>query len=222
MFVSADEECSGMPNSQDPASSAAVAAAATAANAYYDQMFSSANADWLGLMSRSWKNYASFGPNVALQLLNGQPAINAASLATGVIMSDPSTDGSGSGTGTAGGGSTAAAAVTPDDIAFAKYFGSTPRFKTYTGLLPKVGSSMSLVMGGQNRALPVGGGRYPAATPLQAYGNPLSCASPTGVLAAGAASVLGGNSGVVFGVLGLLALAGLGYWAEHSKTKGRR
>lgn len=224
MFVSADNECAGLPNSQDPASSAAVASSSASAQAYYDQMLQNANSDWLSLLSRSWQSYASLGPQVGIQLLNGQPKINAVSLATGVIISDPvgttetGTTGGNPATGPNGG-------LTSDDIAFSKYFGNKPRFKTYTGKLPSPGSSMSLVMGGQNRNLPVGPGRYPASTPDQRFGYGQQCgASPTGVVTDAASSVspVAGTSGVVLAVLGLLALAGLGYAVEHKKARGRR
>jgi hypothetical protein len=228
-----------MPNSTDPASSAAVAATSAAGLALLDSVMSNANGEWLSLLSRSWQSYADFGPQVGIQLLNGQPTINAASLATGVIMSgDPtasssgvvgpggspvsggSSSGSGPGGSAPGSGGTRGTGLTPDDLSFSRYFGTNPEFKTYTGPLPKPGSSMSLIMGGQNRALPVGAGRYPAATPNQLYGNP-RCATPTGVATdapTAGASVLA-SSGWLLAVLGVLALAGL---AEHeSKKRGR-
>jgi len=235
MFVSADQECSGLPNSTDAGSSAAVAANSAAAISLYDQMFGRANTDWLSLLSRSWQSYASFGPQVGIQLLNGQPTINAESIATGVIVSDPSEGtqsgrtasgspgSSGPGSGPGSGGSRAGSGPTPDEMAFVRYFGAKPEFQTYTGPLPKAGSSMSLVMGGQNRALPVGPGRYAASTPDQRYGYSSRCVSPAGVVTdsaalPGPASTAGG----ILAVLGVLALAGLGYWADHeSRKRGR-
>lgn len=255
MFVSSDQQCAGLPNSTDPASSAAVAAETAANTSLVDQVLAKANNQWLSLLSRSWQSYASFGPQIGIQLLNGQPSINAASQAKGIIVTGPggstpvnsnstlSASPSASG-GSAGGpgsefgedwgfgpvdsspsgsqqrGSVTQPALTPDDIAFARYFGTTPRFQTYTGPLPPHGTARALTMGGQNRALPVGPGRYPAATPERRFGTAPQCMSVPASIASSIAS--GDGSMTMLGIIGLVALAGLGYVANKMEKKHGR
>lgn len=204
MYLSADQECTGMPNSQGPEATALLAADIASANATFDIAVQGANRNWLGLLSRSWKSYEPLGRDTCFQLREGQPLITPLSIITGTIVAP---------------GPNAPGAAPPDDTAaIMQHFGNTPDFKTFTGKLPKQGSSMSLVMGGQNRALPVGPGTYPAATPDARFGS--MCGNDGSALA----SILGSGSGAGIGltVLGLVALAGLAYWADSADRKRGR
>jgi len=89
MYLSSDEACSVTPNSQTPDSPADIAAA-EAASTVIDQTFIAANQTWLNLLTRNWQSFADLGPYVAYQARNAAPPLNAASLMTGVVLSDPS------------------------------------------------------------------------------------------------------------------------------------
>lgn len=361
MFLSSDQQCSGMPNSTNSPCAADIARS-NAQMTSIDTAKVKANADWLNLLSRDWTSYADFGKYVASQALNSSPEINPASLATGIILSDPSITGSGTGTtvvapagvrigtqlqpstgpatgvnvvsqgnptgsnpvgggdlsnpsgmigpggnsftfsgprgsngniggggtgvgkwntgnsGNTGGGSgnsflfsgprggvpappigsTAPGGVidpsnpasrygrgrsgtrhSPQQVlpaAFIQRFGTTPSQVTYTGPLPRPGSPLSLVVGGQNRPLAVGGGSYPSATPDSRFGYNTNCPSPTGINAnpygepfytsansAGGASG-SSSSGIGTGTVlaGLVLLAGLVFLtSDNEKKRGR-
>lgn len=107
----------------------------------------------------------------------------------------------------------------PDDAAFLAQFGRPP-FATYTGPRPDAGSVGSLIYGGQQVAIPVGAGVYPAPTPdprLGYCGGPGVAVDSSGNPIAAA----GGSSGP--GVwLALAALLGVAYFADRSdKRHGR-
>src|SRR5271166_113861 len=124
-----------------------------------------------------------------------------------------------------------------DQAAFVETFGVSPDpLKLYTGgALPPQGSVMSLVLGGSNRPLSVGPGRYPAPWPVPQFdSSSLTCPSPAGVnmLPWGEPAYLSGSSGSgggsasglgVGGVLLLLVgLAGLAYFSDdQDKKRGR-
>ena len=230
MFLPSVQACGGLPNSENPGvSSIAAAAALDAANMATAE--NAASSTWLGLLSRDWQSYAGFGPSVAYQLRNGQPSVNPASIATGVILQ--SSDSSGA----ADSGTSGDAAELANDPQFIATFGSRPSMQVYNGPRPAQGSVLSLVVGGNNRPSLVGPGRYPAATPRMnaGRGSGSSCSIPAGVsmtpagesdtsgsagISSPAGSIIAG-SGVGFTLAALLGLAGLCYLADrHDKKKG--
>ena len=123
--------------------------------------------------------------------------------------------------------------ATSDDSQWVQTFGTNPdEYQGYNGPLPTPGSAMSLVMGGRNRPLLVGPGRYPAATPNPQFAYSTICNSSGGVsmtpVGESANSTVtgttaaGSSDGTILAVLGILALAGLGYWADHEgKRRGK-
>jgi hypothetical protein len=175
-----------------------------------------ANANWNGVISRIWQSFADLGPGVAFQLINQGPALTGNPASSSVPAVAVVAAGNPNGSNPAAGGS-----------GFVNQFGQSP-IQTFTGPLPAPGSVMSLVYGGSSRSLPVGPGIYAAPTPNPMMGGPRSCASPPGVNAntygvpVAPASPLADGSGGVLAVLGILALAGLGYWADReSRKRGR-
>lgn len=211
MYLPSTEQCSGMTNSRNSPSVAAISRA-RAQEAALDQAKATANSDWLGLLSRSWQSYIPQGANVAIQALNSSPDINPVSAATGIVLSGPSSNGAGQATGVvvvsegnpngsnpAAGGSGAAGVPRSGGSRsrkdpgvktsgaqvlpseFVRVFNYAPAQKTYTGPLPPSGSVLSLVLGGTNRPGPIGSGSYPAPTPDPRFGYGGSCPTAVGV-----------------------------------------
>lgn len=233
MFLPSEQACGVVPNSTQPYTTAGIAADAAALAAMNASLIN-ANTNWLGLLSRNWRSFFAQGPYVAMQTLNGQPDIsNPASVASGIVYADPSipssspvgvnlvpslTPGPSNPTGSfPQSGKPAGRGVSNQDRAFVKAFNFQPFVKTYYGPLPEQGTPRSLTVGGANRALAVGSGRYPAGTPDSRAG--YSCppdASDFTLAGSGAA-----GTGIT--VLALLGLAAVGFWADHQERKrGKR
>ena len=123
-----------------------------------------------------------------------------------------------------------------DSAEFINTFGVSPEpLKLFTGKLPPQGSVMSLVLGGANRPLAIGPGRYPAPAPMPQFdSSSLTCPNPAGVNMlpwgepdySGAAAAAAGGSASGLGVGGVLlllvGLAGLAYFSDdQDKKRGR-
>ncbi len=171
MYLPSTEQCSGLPNSTNSPSAADIARRMAVLNSI-DTAKATANQDWLGLLSRDWRSFVDQGPHVAAQAINGQPKINTVSIATGIVLGDPSrarrvsgvdlvTEGNPDQSTPGKGGSGAARPASAHDSPSIKTSGGQvlpadfvstfgyrgPEQKTYTGPLPKQGSVLSLVMG---------------------------------------------------------------------------
>ena len=232
MYLPFDQACNEQ-NSETPVSAATIAAS-QALTAAADAALADANAAWASVISRNWQSFIDLGPQVAFQL-RGPSAVDPSTISgSGVaLVSAGNANGSNPAAGGAGGASVAAFPAgrgrrgRKDD--FLARFGDSP-WATYGGPLPVPGSVRSLLYGGQGRPIPVGPGVYAAGTPDPRFGQ--SCdgfTAPVGVsmlpvgepstYAAGGGSANDAASGVGLGLLALVALAGLGYWATVKENK---